>query len=117
MRGIFDTLLGTSEAFRGEDKLVIRVDMPGVNPDAIDISVENGVLSVHADRAAYEVEGLERVRSLIPAPGSYSFDFAVGHAVDADATSASYDAGVLTVTLPVSEKAKARKVAVVSDKK
>lgn len=117
MHGFFDSLLSTTEAFRSKDKILVRVDMPGVDPDAIDISVENGVLSIQAPRAPYEAEGLERVRSLIPVPGGYTFDFAVGHAADADATSASYEAGVLTVTLPISEKAKARKVTVVSDEK
>ncbi len=113
-----DTLLGATEVYRGDDKVVIRVDMPGVDPGAIDISVANGKLSIMAEREPFEADGLQRVpRGLTGAPGSYRYDFPVGHGVDTEAVGASYDAGVLTVTLPVSEKAKSRKVPVISGEK
>jgi HSP20 family protein len=113
MANPFDMLFGTTEAYRGDDKLVIRVDMPGVRPGSIDASVENGKLSIMAEREPFNPEGMERVvRGLMGVPGNYSFVFEVGNFVDPDAVTASYDAGVLTVTLPSSEKAKARKVQV-----
>lgn len=118
MANPFDILFGTTEAYRNDEKLVVRVDMPGADRGTIDVSVENGKLSIMADRKPFAAEDMERlVRGLMGVPGSYSFDFQVGNIVDPDAVTASYDAGILTVTLPISAKAKARKVQVVFDER
>lgn len=109
----FDVLFGTTEAYRNEEKFVVRVDMPGADHSAIDVSVANGKLSITADRKPFNSDGMERIaRGIAGVPGSYSFGFDVGNAVDPDAVTASYDAGVLTVTLPIAARAKARKVQV-----
>lgn len=92
--------------------------MPGADHSTIDVSVENGRLSIMADRKPFAAEGMERlVRGVMGVPGSYNFGFQVGNVVDPDAVTASYDAGILTVTLPISARAKARKVQVVFDER
>lgn len=113
-----ETLFSANELYRGADKLVYRADMPGVDPDAIDIEVENGVLNISATRKPFDVEGLQRVsRGVLGGVGEYTFSARVGHSIDIEGVTADYSSGVLTVTLPISEKAQARKVSVVSGDK
>lgn len=110
-----DTLFSADELYRGADKLVYRADMPGVDPDAIDIEVENGMLNISATREPFDAEGLQRVsRGILGGGSKHIFTARVGHSIDIEAVTAEYNAGVLTVTLPISEKAQARKVSVVS---
>ena len=99
------------DAFRDDSKFVIQLDLPGVDPDSIDLTVERNVLTVHAERKPPVGESAERVvaeRSY----GVFSRQLFLGETLDTEHLTASYDAGVLTLTIPVAEQAKPRKVQV-----
>lgn len=112
-------LLGTSsrpaampiDAFRQGDAFVVQMDMPGVRPDAFELTVERNVLTVHAQRersAGEDVELLIGERRY----GTFSRQLFLGDSLDADRLSADYDDGVLTLRLPVKEQAKPRRIEV-----
>jgi HSP20 family protein len=96
---------------RDADRYVLNADLPGIDPTSVDIDVDGRLLSIRAERTARTDDGLQliaRERST----GTYLRRFTLGQSVDTAAISASYDNGVLSVVIPVSEKAKPRKVAV-----
>jgi HSP20 family protein len=98
------------DAWREEDTFHIEFDLPGVNPDSIDLDVERNVLTVSANRPArngnFEFFANERPS------GVFSRQLILGDNVDLDKISASYHDGVLALEVPVAEKAKPRKIAV-----
>ena len=101
------------DAYRHGDHWVAVFDLRGFDPDSIDVTVEDKTLTVHAERSWTPQEGEQVVISERP-QGSFTRRLAVGDGVDAERVEASYDAGVLTVRLPVAEQAKPRKVAITS---
>jgi HSP20 family protein len=101
------------DAYRRGDQFVVHFDLPGVDPSSIDLTVEKNVLTVSAERSWQKGEGDEIVVSERP-QGAFSRQLFLGEGLDADGVSANYDQGVLTVTIPVAEKAKPRKVEVSS---
>ncbi|WP_256842645.1 Hsp20/alpha crystallin family protein [Ornithinimicrobium cryptoxanthini] len=96
------------EAYRDDNHFVIHLDLPGVSTDSIDLTVERNVLTVHAERTP-QTESNERIVAERP-HGVFSRQVFLGDTLDADNLTADYDAGVLTIKLPVAEKAKPRKV-------
>ncbi len=97
------------DAYRHGDQLVVQLDVPGVDPASIELTVEKDVLTVRAERQAKAGEGSEWLLNERP-QGSFSRQLFLGEALDAEHIEASYDHGVLTVTVPVAEAAKPRKV-------
>ncbi len=97
------------DAYRHGDHFVIQLDLPGVDPASIELTVEKDVLTVRADRQATAGEGSEWLVNERP-QGSFSRQLFLGEALDTEHIEASYDDGVLTVTVPVAEAAKPRKV-------
>ena len=101
------------DAYRGGDQLVVHFDLPGVDPDAIEVTVEKNVLTVRAERTIARGEGQEWLVAERP-QGSFSRQLFLGESLDADALEAHYDKGVLTITVPVAEAAKPHKIQVTS---
>ena len=99
------------EAYRDDDTFVIHLDLPGVSADSIDLTVEQNVLSVHAERKSPVSDSAERVIDE-RAHGVFSRQVFLGETLDADQLSADYDAGVLTIKIPIAEKAKPRRIEV-----
>lgn len=99
------------DAYRQGDHWVAAFDLPGVDPDSIDVTVEKNVLTVRAERSWQPQEGEEIVVSERP-QGTFSRQLYLGEGLDSEHVEASYEAGVLTVRLPVAEQAKPRKVAI-----
>ena len=97
------------DAYRHGDKFVVHFDLPGVNPDSIDLTVEKNVLTVSAERSWQPADGQEVVASERP-QGKFSRQLFLGESLDAEHIEAGYDNGVLTITVPVAEQAKPRKV-------
>jgi HSP20 family protein len=105
------TRLAPLDLYRTEDTYVLSVDLPGVDAGSLDVDVDGRILTVRAQRTAPSVEGatwLSRERS----SGAYVRKLRLGDGIDTEGIAADYANGVLKVTLPVSEKAKPRKVAV-----
>jgi len=100
------------DAWRDKDTFVVEFDLPGVNPDSIDLDVERNVITVKAERppraSDAELIAAERAR------GVFSRQLILGDNLDTEHIDASYDAGVLTLKIPVAEKAKPRKIFITS---
>ena len=96
------------DAWREGDTFVLEFDLPGVQPETLDIDVERNVLTVRAERAPlngdWEMLAAERPSGL------FSRQLVLGENLDLDRLEARYDAGVLRLTVPVAERAKPRKI-------
>jgi len=97
------------DAYRQGDEFVIRMDLPGVDPGSIDLTVEQNVLTVSATREWKRPEGDQVVVSERP-QGTFSRQLFLGESLDSDRIGAKYDNGVLTITVPIAPAAKPRKV-------
>ncbi len=101
------------DAYRGKDQFIVRFDLPGINPASIDLTVEKNVLTVRAERRWEPDEGQEVIVQERP-QGIFTRQLFLGEALDAEHVEAAYNDGVLTLTIPVAEQAKPRKVNVIS---
>jgi HSP20 family protein len=99
------------DAYRRDGELVVHFDMPGMDPATIDLTVEKNVLTVSGERRFAKAEGDTILVAERP-HGRYRCRLELGDNLDTDAIKASYEYGVLTVTVPVAENAKARKITV-----
>jgi HSP20 family protein len=97
------------DALRHGHEIELRFDLPGVAPESIDVTVERDVLTVAAPRSWTPAVGEEVLVSERP-QGAVTRQVMLGESLDTDRLEARYDAGVLTVVIPVAEQAKARKV-------
>ena len=98
------------DAWRDGDTFHVEFDLPGVNPDSIDLDVERNVVTVKAERPARasdaELIAAERPR------GVFSRQLILGDNMDTEHITAGYDSGVLTLQIPVAEQAKPRKISI-----
>ncbi|MGH9153068.1 MAG: Hsp20/alpha crystallin family protein [Acidimicrobiales bacterium] len=101
------------DAYRRGDRFMVHFDLPGVDPRSVELTIEKNVLQVRAERSWPRQEGDEVVVSERP-QGSFTRQLFLGEGLDPDRIEASYDQGVLTVTVPVAEQAKPRKVEITS---
>ncbi|WP_207837895.1 Hsp20/alpha crystallin family protein [Williamsia soli] len=88
---------------------LLTADLPGVDPGSVDVSVDNGVLTLSAQRTARSEDGVQWLTNERPF-GSYRRQLSLGEGIDAAGITARYDNGVLSVTIPIAEKAKPRRV-------
>ena len=101
------------DAYRRNGDFVVHFDLPGVDPASIDLTVEKNVLTVTAERQPARSEGDEVTVSERP-QGRFSRQLFLGESLDPDRIAANYDQGVLTLHIPIAERAKPRKVEVSS---
>jgi HSP20 family protein len=112
-------LLGTAarpapmpmDAYRDGDTFYVHFDLPGVSSDSIDLTVEQNVLTVRAERKPSQPGGAEMLVAERPA-GVFTRQVFLGDTLDADHIGADYSAGVLTLSIPVHEQAKPRSIAI-----
>jgi HSP20 family protein len=97
------------DAYRRGDEFVVNLDVPGVDPSTIDLTVEQNTLTVTAERAWARAEG-DEVHIAERPQGKFSRQLLLGESLDTDRIAARYDQGVLTITIPVAEQSKPRKV-------
>jgi len=98
------------DAWREGDAFIVEFDLPGVNADSVSLDVERNVLTVHAERP-----GLRQDREMVSAErprGVFSRQLFLGDTLDTDQIQASYQDGVLRLSIPVAEKAKPRRIAI-----
>src|SRR3546814_18386373 len=93
------------DAYRDGDRFVIHVDLPGVDPDSVDLTVEKNVLTVSAERRWERGDNQPVLVSERP-QGSFSRQLFLGEDLDTDRIAAGYDPGVLTVRVTIAEQAK-----------
>lgn len=100
------------DAWREGDTFLVEFDLPGIAPEAIELDVERNVVTVRAERPApsetQEMLAAERAR------GTFSRQLVLGDNLDTERIKAGYEAGVLTLQIPVAEQAKPRKIEVTS---
>lgn len=114
---VFDRMTGVRaavmpmDAFESEGSFTLRFDLPGVDPDHVDLTVEGGMLTVTAERKIEDTEGVNWLWRERPT-GRHSRQIRLGSRLDTTRVTANYDHGVLTVTLPLREEAKPQKVAI-----
>ncbi|MFD9098503.1 Hsp20/alpha crystallin family protein [Streptomyces collinus] len=116
-------LLGTSgtwtrpatmpmDAYREGDAYVIALDLPGVSPDAIDIDVERNMLTVKAERRpTAKADDVQMELSERPL-GVFTRQLVLADTLDTEHIQADYEAGVLTLRIPIAERAKPRKISI-----
>jgi len=100
------------DAYRDGDKFVVCFDLPGVHPDQIELDVERNVLTVKAERRPVATGDQVEMQVSERPLGVFSRQLFLGETLDADHIEAGYDAGVLTLRIPIAEKAKPRKIAI-----
>ncbi|MFI7436981.1 Hsp20/alpha crystallin family protein [Micromonospora haikouensis] len=114
-----EQLLGTNsrpavmhmDAYRDGDYFYAAFDLPGVDPDSIDCTVERNVLTVRAQRRRPTGDNVELVAAERPM-GTFSRQLFLSDTLDTDRLEAGYDNGVLTLRIPVAKRAKPRRVAI-----
>lgn len=99
------------DAYREGDEFVARFDLPGVDPSGIELTVESNQLTVSAQRGWEPGDDVQVVASERP-QGIFARQLLLGEGLDAEGVTASYDNGVLTVRIPVAERARPRRVQV-----
>src|ERR1700730_608175 len=98
------------DAYRKDGSFLIRLDLPGVKADAVDLTVEDNVLTIKAERPAPPPsEGVESVTAERPF-GTFTRQVFLGNNLDTENIRAEYEAGVLTLVIPVAERAKPRRI-------
>ena len=99
------------DAYRAGEEFVVQFDLPGIDAQSIDLTVEKNVLTVHAERTRAASEGVELLVGERP-HGTFSRQLFLGESLDTERIDAQYADGVLTLRLPIAEKAKPRRVAI-----
>ena len=97
------------DLYRDHDGYVLNADLPGIDPGSVDVDIDGQLLTIRAQRTAGDADGVKWISQERP-HGSYLRQFSVGEGVDTSRISATYDNGVLSVIIPLSEKARPRKV-------
>ena len=100
------------DAYRQGEQFVVAFDLPGVSPDAIELDVERNVLTVKAERRPVPTGEHVEMQVAERPLGVFSRQLFLGDTLDADRIDASYEAGVLTLRIPIAEKAKPRKISI-----
>ena len=114
----FDTRRGPRrmpmDLYRDGDHYVLTADLPGIDPGSVDIDVDGQLLTIRAERTLSTGDGVKWITREREA-ASFLRQLSLGQGVDTDRISATYSNGVLSVTIPVSERAKPRKIDVSVD--
>ena len=99
------------DAWRDGEQIVVQFDLPGVDLDSVDLDVARNVLTVRAERRGSTGDDVEMIAAERPR-GVFSRQLILGDTLDTDRLQASYTAGVLTLRIPVAERAKPRKITI-----
>ncbi len=114
----FDTRRGPRrmpmDLYRDGDHYVLSADLPGIDPGSVDIDVDGQLLTIRAERTLPSGDGVKWITREREG-ASFLRQLNLGQGIDTERISATYGNGVLSVTIPVSEKAKPRKVTVTTD--
>jgi HSP20 family protein len=117
---VFGTAAGTwsnpaampMDAYRSGDEFVVSFDLPGVDPEGIELDVERNVLTVRAERRPVAANDTVEMQVAERPLGVFSRQLFLGDALDTEHIKADYDAGVLTLRIPITERAKPRKIVI-----
>ncbi len=100
------------DVYRAQDgSYHVEADLPGADPDSVEVTVEHGVLTIQAERTPHYGDSEQVIVAERP-QGSFARQLSLGEAVDSENLAAGYADGVLHVTIPASPKAQPRRVEV-----
>ena len=99
------------DAYRRGDRFFVQLDLPGVDPDSIELTAEQNVLTIVAERE-FAFSGDDQVIVTERPTGQFTRQLLLGESLDVDSIEANYENGVLNLTIPVSEQAKPRRIEV-----
>jgi HSP20 family protein len=100
------------DVYEDEHKVVLKIEVPGIDENDIDVRVENNTLTVHGERKIEKEEKEENYRRVERRYGSFTRTFNLPQTVDSESVSANYDKGVLKITLPKKAEAKPKQIKV-----
>jgi HSP20 family protein len=100
------------DVFETQEKFVITMELPGVSPDDVDISVEDSTLMVRGERKFYSEQQEESFLRIERRFGEFTRSLTLPSTADAESIQASFDQGVLTIEIPKREEAKPRKISI-----
>ncbi len=100
------------DVFEDKESLKIVAELPGLKPEDVKITMENNTLTLRGEKKQVAEEKNERVHRYERSYGTFERSFSLPNTVDAEKVAASFENGVLTITLPKAEKAKPREIAV-----
>lgn len=101
------------DLYRDGDQYILRADLPGIDPESVDVDVDGQLLTIRAERELPEVQDVQWITRERQS-SSFVRQLNLGQGIDIQNIAANYDNGVLTVTIPVTAQAKPRKIQVVS---
>lgn len=102
-----------TDIYETKDAIILLAEMPGVAPDAVDITLEKRVLTIHGHAAAQEHDGYRQIYAEY-ADGDFERSFTLSEDIDRDRIEATQSNGILRLVLPKAEPAKAKKIQVKS---
>lgn len=100
------------DVFETQEKFVITMELPGVSPDDVDISVEDSTLMVRGERRFYNEQQEESFLRIERRFGEFTRSLTLPSTADAESIQASFDQGLLTIEVPKKEEAKPRKISI-----
>jgi HSP20 family protein len=100
------------DIYETEHELVVKADLPDVNPQDLDIRVENNILTIRGERKFEKKVNEEQYLRVERAYGSFSRSFSLANTVNSEAIKADYQNGVLELTVPKREEAKPKQIKV-----
>jgi len=103
------------DIFENKDQIVIEAELPGMNREDFDLSVENNVLTLYGERRFEKKDEGDNYHRVERSYGSFSRSFTLPQSVSAEGANAEFKNGVLRVSLPKREEVKARKIQIKSD--
>ncbi len=98
--------------YSSDDDLVLTAELPGIDPDKLDISVKDDTVTVRGERTTEEPGENERILRQERGSGSFVRSFTLPFRIDADKVNAEYKRGILMVKMPKAEEDKSRKISV-----
>jgi HSP20 family protein len=118
-RGLLTSQTGSSriprfmpmDLYKVDDHYVLTADLPGIDPGSVDVNVDNGTLTLTAHRTGRSEEAVQWL-SNERFFGTYRRQLSLGDGVDVAGIAATYENGVLTVTIPLADRAKPRRIEV-----
>jgi HSP20 family protein len=99
------------DLYRSGDHYVLHVDLPGADPGTIDVNIEDRTLTIRAQRTSRTEQDVQWLVNERPS-GTYARQLTVGRGLALDKLGATYADGVLTLTIPVAEESKPRRIEV-----
>jgi len=105
------------DIYETDNALVLKADLPGIDPKDVDIRVENGVLYLKGERKLEKEEKKENYHRIERSYGAFTRSFALPNSIDADHVTAEYKGGQLILTMPKREEAKPKAIKIDVEKK